>query len=343
MGSIALLLAIIVTAVIVAACVFLPGQNTASGLTPQQQDVARQILINDKSISNLSCIGEPELFDTGDNTSCTLAIVPVTIEGQYVKKAFIVDLGRNKTLAEVHCYGNNLSMDRLSSIVNLTMNAPIVNYDFMDKKTTRITFDVDGFEDTAPGYNNWTGSFISISMVVDKQGWGQVFHKIFVTIDDINSRVITVSDYYTGGDYSYSPMYVLLPPGQEKYIDLVERDVYYPNVSRYQLWTHVTLEPKDAKVYPLLFEGDYNKLKNNLSANALEYKDFMTGEIKRYNGTQAVGSGWSANISSENRSIVHMILKSGETNREVHAEINIAPNQEIVNILDNKSRNISNK
>jgi hypothetical protein len=205
-----------------------------------------------------------------------------------------------------------------------------------------IKVDFSGFMDTAPGYGNWTGRFIKADISMDDPFHKyRDFHKVDVIIDDAAPRVIGVSDWFTGLYYQYTPVYILLPPGQEKHINLVEWP-FDPNVTRYLFWTHITLEPQDAKAYPIIFEGDYNKIKNNLSENALEYKDFMTGDIKRYDGNQAVSSGWSANISYDQYGTLHLILKSAETNRDIQAVVNIVPDQKMINLLSNKSRNISN-
>jgi hypothetical protein len=203
-----------------------------------------------------------------------------------------------------------------------------------------IKVDFSGFMDTAPEYGNWSGRFIKADISIDDpyHRYSDT-HKIGVIIDDTMPRVIDVIDWFVGDHYTYSPEYVILPPGQEKQIDIMGWD-WYPNISRYVFWTCMTLDPQDAKVYPIIFRGDYNKIKNNLSANALEYKDALTGDIKRYDGSQLVGSGWSANISYDQYGPLHLSLKSAETNREIQAWVNRVPDREIANILKNRSRNI---
>jgi hypothetical protein len=344
MGSIALLLVVIITVIAVAACVFLPGQNIVPSLTSQQKDMARQVLINDKFINNLSDVGEPESFGKGHelfDTNRTLALVPVMQNGQNVSTVFLVDLDRNTTIGQFVFTYENITLDHVKALINITVDAPIVKDTFWDKDLMFIKVDFSGFMDTAPGYDNWSGRFITADISMDDPFHKyNYFHKIKIIEDDTALRVLDVSDWFFGDHYTYSPEYVIIPPGQEKQIDIIGWD-WFRNISRYVFWTSVTLEPQDAKVYPIIFEGSYNKLKNNISANALEYKDSITGDIKHYDGSQLVGSGWSANISFDQYGPLHLILKNAETKRDIQAWVNRVPDREMINILENRSRNVS--
>jgi hypothetical protein len=331
MRSIALLLVVSIAAIAVAACVFLPGQNTAPSLTSQQKDAARQILLNDKGIGNLSGVGEPELFDTGDNASHALAIVPVMQNNsQYVDNAFIVDLNRNLTVARINCGIKNLTFDRVKTIANLTVNAPLVSDDFWDGRRYDFTINIDGYGNTAPGYISWSGQFISISV----SSLYQYRHDINVVIEDPASRVISVIDLNIGPEYTYHTRYVILPPGKEIYFGIVS----YPfdATEKYPfLWmTKVKFEPNDSKIYPVIVDKDnFNRITQVTSSNALEYTDFVTDDLQQYNGDRVITSGWTANISLNHSANLYLIIKNAETNKDVRAEVNIFPDREMREIV----------
>lgn len=318
-------------AVIVAACIFFPGQNTASGLTSQQKDAVRQILINDKFINNVSEVSEPELFDTGYNTSHVLAILPVfQNNSQFVNSAFIVDLDRNVTVARINCGIKNLTLDRVKTIANLTVNSPVVSDDFWDERTHDFTINIDSHEDTAPGYIGWSGDFISIRV----SSYYQYRHDINVVIENQASRVISVIDVNVGPEYTFHTRYVILPPGKE--ISFVIAPYPFDVTEKYPfLWmTKIKFEPNDSKIYPIIVDKDnFNRITQGASVNALEYTDFVTGDLQQYNGDRAITSGWTANISLDHSANLYLIIKNAETDKDVRAEVNIFPDREMGEIV----------
>jgi hypothetical protein len=332
MGYVALLLIIIVAAIAVAACVFLPGQNTVSGLTSQQKDAARQILIKDKMIGNLSDVGEPEIFNTGYNTTHTLAIMPVMQkDSQYIDGAFIVDLNRSVTVAHINCSIKNLTFDKVKTIANLTVNAPLLSDDFWDERRHDFTINIDGHDNMAPGYIGWSGNFTSVYV----SSYYQIPHNIRVVIDDYAPRVISVIDENLGPEYTFHTRYVILPPGKETSFEIAEypfdRTEKYP-----YLWmAKIEFEPNDSKVYPIIVDKDnYNKIIHGASANSLEYTDFVTGDLQRYDGSRAISSGWTANISLNHYTYVYLIIKSAETNKDVQAEVDIFPDRDMSETIE---------
>lgn len=331
MRYIALLLVIIGAAVIVTACVLQSQNQSTSGLTYQQKDTARQILVNDKLISDTSNVGNPVSFNTGYNTSHTLAIFPVfQNNSQYVDSAFIVDLDRNVTVARINCGIKNLSFDRVITIANLTVNAPVVSNDFWNERTQDFTINIDGYGDTAPGYIGWSSHFISISV----SSFYQYRHDINVVIEDPASRVISVIDENIGPEYTFHTRYVILPPSKEISFEIApypfDRTEKYPF-----LWmAKVRFEPNDSKIYPIIVDKDnYNKIIQGASANALEYTDFVTGDLQRYGGGREIASGWTANISLDHEANIYLIIKSAETNKDVQAAINIFPDRAMGEIV----------
>lgn len=333
-GSIALLLVIIITATLIAACINSPDRipmQNASSLTMEQKEETYQLLTQDKSIDNLSDVGDPEIFNTGDNSSYTLAILPVfQNNSKFVDSAFIVDLDRNLTVARINCGIKNLSFDRVKTIANLTVNAPVVSSDFWDEKTHEFTINIDGYEDTAPGFMNWSSHFISVSV----SSYYQYRHDINIVIEDPASRVISIIDKNIGPEYTFHTRYVILPPGKEISFEIAsypfDRTQKYP----YVWMTKVKFEPNDSKVYPIIMDNNnYNKLTQGASANALEYMDFATGDLQRYSGDRAISSGWTANISLDHQANLYLIIKNAEINKDIQAEVDIFPDRDMSNII----------
>ena len=225
-GHIVILILVAVMGIIT--CVYLLSQfHTTSGLTAQQKNDSITILLNDQLISDVSNVGEPERFGIGHdlfNTSRTLALVPVIqSEEQNISVVFMVDIDRNTTIGEFWLDNKSLSYDHVKTLINLTVDAPIVNDSFWDSNLMFITANYSDFTDTAPTYMNWPGRFVTASISMDDPNHQfRDGHKITVIIDDTVPRVISVSDLYTGSHYDYSPVYAVLPPGKEKMFEIAE-------------------------------------------------------------------------------------------------------------------------
>jgi hypothetical protein len=341
-----IIILILVAVVGIITCVYLPSQfHTTSGLTAQQKNDSIKILQNNQLISDVSNLGEPERFGIGHdlfNMSRTLALVPlIQSEEQNISVVFMVDIDRNTTIGEFWFDNKSLSYDHVKTLINLTVDSPIVNDSFWDSNLIFITANYSDYTDTAPTYMNWPGRFVTASISMDDPNHQfRDGHKITVIIDDTVPRVISVSDLYTGSHYDYSPVYAVLPPGKEKIFEIAGYPYFPTNESPYKWCTGLTIEPLDAKVYPLIFEeSNYQTIRNDTPDKALTYVDFMTNKTERYAGDSSVSSGWWANITLDHNAYIHMILKNTDPNNETIVEVKIAADREMGQIIYDKFRN----
>lgn len=303
-------------------------------MTAQQKDKVRQIL-SDNNI-NVSHLGEPENFTYGHEiyeTSSNLVIVPImSNNGKNVTDAWLVDMDNNKTVGHFTFPQDYYSYDRVKKFVNITLNAPIVLDSLQYKNFVFIKADYSSFLDSAPEYINWSGRFINVKITMND---GK--HLIRAIIDDTVPRIVGVNDWIAAILYEHSPQYAVIPPGKEKYVYLIPYRFYVTKLYQNIWWTNVIIEPQDAKLYPIIYEErQLNIITNDTATNALSYKDFMTNDTKRYDGNQAVSSGWSANITVNHRDANVYISLINRGTKDIIVEYNLDPDSNMTSTLEEK-------
>lgn len=317
---------IILIIVTTAASACISQNNDISSLSDKQKSEAIHILVNNNY--NVSDIGEPELFGIGHrsyNSSQTLALVPIIQKSSPNNDVYLVDIDRNTTIGLFE-FSDDFSYEQEKALINITVDAPIVNDTFWNSSLIFITANYSSVMNTTPDYLNWTGRFVNVDISTDDPDHQRMdMHKMQVTIDDSVPRVIAVSDWFSGEFYHYSPEYAIIPPGKEKLFDIPEYLVH-PNATSLW-WTRVIIEPRDSRVLPLIFaESTYYTLINDTPENALVYTDYMTNEQTRYNLSRPMSSGWAANISLKHDAYVHLLLKNPGTN-DVAVYVDIIPDR----------------